>query len=120
MTTMDEGLKATSAWFNENLATVFERMEADRNGSARQCQWDAEDGWVIVYTTARVKGGPHDGRFVVLTYKPEGKGSRSGDPSRWVCNYKRAFSTRKAAKARAVQLYYQHSPKAALRHGVRQ
>jgi hypothetical protein len=53
-----------------------------------------------------------------MTYKPVGRGARTGKAREWRCIYKRAFSTRKAAKARAVALYYQHSPKTAKRHGV--
>lgn len=80
------------------------------DGSARQRQWSAEDGWLIVYTTERVDRGRWAGKFVTMAYKPEGKGARSGNASRWRRVYARAFSTRKAAKARAIALYRQHSP----------
>lgn len=86
------------------LSRVLDRMERERQGAARQQLWTAEDRWVIGYTTSRVVGGPHAGKFVTLAYKP------SSDDS-WALDYQRAFSTRKAAKARAVALYRQHSPR---------
>lgn len=81
------------------------------DGSARQAMWNAEDGWLIVYTTERVTGGRWDGRFVTMAYKPEGKGSRSGKASSWRRVYARPFSTRKAAKSRALRIYADHSPR---------
>jgi hypothetical protein len=102
---------------NRHFAKVWNEMLARRDGHAEQCQWRAEDGWLIVYTTTRVQDGPHDGKFVTLAYKPVGPGART-KPREWRCVYKRAFSTRKAAKARAVKLYYDHSPKKAAKHGV--
>lgn len=88
------------------------------DGSARQTQWSAEDGWIIVYTTERVDRGRWEGRFVTMAYRPEGKGSRSGrgKASRWRRVYARPFSTRKAAKARALALYAAHSPRWAARN----
>jgi hypothetical protein len=87
-------------------------------GSARQCQWQAEDGWLIVYTTSRVEGGEYHGKFLAMAYRPEGKGARSGKPTQWTIAYRRPFATRKTAKARATALYYRHSPRAAARHGI--
>lgn len=100
-----------------NILAEFEEMAKRRDGAARQTQWEAEDGWIIVYTTSRVEGGPHHGKFVTQALKPKGKGARSGKAKMWVEAYRRAFSTRKAAKARAIALYAQHSPKWAARHG---
>lgn len=95
------------------IMAEFERAMGDRSGRARQAHWLAEDGWYIVYTTSRVVGGPHDGKFVTQALKPYGRGARSGrrGAQQWVEVYRRAFSTRKAAKARAEALYRQHSPK---------
>lgn len=75
--------------------------------------WLAEDGWHIVYTTTKVEGGEHHGRFITMAYKPVGKGARGGrkGAQEWERTYLRAFSTRKAAKVRAVALYRQHSPR---------
>lgn len=77
---------------------------------ARQCTWAAEDGYLVTYTTSRVEGGEHDGKFLVQVHKPVGKGARSGKAMRFSETYRRAFSTRKAAKARAEKIYRQHSP----------
>jgi hypothetical protein len=96
-----------------NLLEEFERTMAARSGTARQAHWQAEDGWYIIYTTTRIKGGPHDGKFVVQAMKPYGKGARSGrkGAQQWVEAYRREFSTRKLARARAEALYRKHSPK---------
>lgn len=99
-----------------NLLADFERMAGARDGTAAQRQWHAEDGWIIIYTTSRVKGGPHNGKFVVQALRPYGKGART-NPDRWREAYRRQFSTRKAAKARALDLYAKHSPKWAARAG---
>lgn len=101
------------------LEDVLARIEANMpapDGRADQRQWECEDGWIVVYTTSRVSGGPHAGRFVTMSYKPQGTGARSGQAVRLKRNYLRAFSTRKAAKQRALEIYYQHSPKAKARH----
>lgn len=86
-------------------------------GLDRIQEWEAEDGWLISYSTARIKGGPFDGKFVVTAHKPYGKGARGGrgKVERWVLAYTRSFVTRRAAKARALQLYRKHSPKFAAR-----
>lgn len=98
---------------------ILARLEAEarlRDGTARQAQWQAEDGWVIVYTTTRVVGGPHAGKFVCQAFKPTGKGARSGNAGILVQAYRRAFSTRKAARARALALFQKHSPEWAAKH----
>jgi hypothetical protein len=51
-----------------------------------------------------------------MSYKPEGKGARTGQAVRLRRNYLRPFSTRKAAKQRALEIYYRHSPKRAAAH----
>lgn len=89
---------------------AFERMFMP-DGYAAQRTWTAEDGWIVVYTTERVTGGKNAGRFVTMAYRPRGRGSRTGKARQWIRVYLRGFSTRKAAKARAVTLYRQHSPK---------
>jgi hypothetical protein len=86
-------------------------------GSAAQRLWNAEDGWIIVYTTERVDRGRWADKFVTMLYKPHGKGARSGKAEEWRRTYARAFSSRKAAKARALDLYSEHSPKWLARHG---
>lgn len=79
-------------------------------GTARQQKWMCGDGWFVAYTTERVKGGPFDGRFAVLLYKPIGKGARGGPrkAQEWKLVYKRGFSKRKLARARAEALWFQH------------
>lgn len=86
------------------------------DGSARQRMWTAEDGWLVVYTTEPVDAGRWAGRFVTMAYKPTGKGARTGKAERWMRVYARAFATRKGAKARALDLYREHSPLWAARH----
>lgn len=104
---------------HENMKSVFERFGVTSNeGEANQAQWQTEDGWIVSYTTSRIEGGRNHGKFAVMLYKPTGKGARTGKASEWTRTYMRAFSTRKAARKRAEQLYYQHSPKTAERHGV--
>lgn len=96
------------------LLEDFEQAQGRREGTARQAHWETEDGWLISYTTSRVQGGPHHGRFVVQALRPYGRGARTS-PERWREAYRREFATRKAAKARAEALYRQHSPKYAAR-----
>jgi hypothetical protein len=91
------------------LSRAFAEMENRRVGTARQAMWQARDGWCIAYTTSRIVGGPYDGRFAVMAYKPVGKGARTGKANEWVRVYYRGFSTRKAARARAERLYDQHT-----------
>lgn len=110
-----ESFEETEA--GRRLLSVLDRMWGDRQGRAAQRLWDCEDGWIIGYTTTRVQGGPNHDQFVVLAYRPTGRGARSGKPSSWKISYRRGFATRKTAKRRALQLYYRHSPKRAARHG---
>ena len=95
------------------MQEVFVEIERQQRGLARQARWQARDGWMIAYTTERVDGGPHDGKFLTMAYKPVGKGARSGYGAarEWKRVYLRAFSTRKSARARAEALYQQHSRK---------
>lgn len=87
------------------------------DGSAQQTMWTAEDGWMVAYTTERVRGGRWHGRFVAMAYKPVGPGSRTGKAEAWRRVYARAFARRKLAKARAMDLYADHSPQYVARHG---
>lgn len=86
-------------------------------GLARTSQWIAEDEWIIEYTTQRIRHGRLDGLFAVLVFKPTGKGSQSGKARRWERVRMDATDTRREAKQRALKFYYEHSPKAAARHG---
>lgn len=75
--------------------------------------WECEDGWRVIYSTERISEGPYAGKFLCLAYKPVGPGSRSGrdNAGKWKRVYIRDFRTRKSARARALDLYYTHSPK---------
>lgn len=79
-------------------------------GTARHQQWLCRDGWMVSYTTERVKGGPLNGKYAVLLYKPVGKGARGGrrKAQAWKLVYKRGFSKRKLARARADALWEKH------------
>lgn len=78
------------------------------DGSAKTRQWPCDDGYIVEYSTERARGGRWDGHFVVLLFKPIGKGSRSGNAEEWKRVYFRGFKTRATAKRRAVALYHQH------------
>jgi hypothetical protein len=97
----------------DDLKELFMQDQVDRSGSARQTLWTAPDGWVVGYTTEAVRGGPEQfrGKFVTLAYKPVGKGARSGrgKAHEWTLVYKRGFTKRRLARARAEALYSQHS-----------
>lgn len=101
-----------SAWFARN-AHRFDYTDPTVNEAARIALWQCPDGWVVGYTTSRVERGPDTGRFVTVAYKPFGPGARSGTSEQIVMTYERAFTTRKAAKARAEALYVKHSAKRA-------
>jgi hypothetical protein len=98
-----------------DIEVMFEEL-----GRSRQNGITAEDGYYIRYSTGRVQGGKYDGKFLTIGYKPIGPGARSGNATRWTANYIRAFSTRKAAKARLFDLYYQHSPEASAKRAARE
>jgi hypothetical protein len=108
--------------YSAELMRALERMDVDYAPLGRvehQREWACEDGWYVFYTTSKVIGGSHDGKFLVQAFKPVGKGSRSGKgkAEQWVEAYSRAFVKRQAAKNRALELFAQHSPKWAARHG---
>lgn len=87
------------------------------DGLARHTTWTCEDGWLVGYTTERIRHGRNDGKFAVMAYRPRGKGARTGRAETWQRVYFRTFAKRKTAKARALKLYAQHSPKWARRNG---
>lgn len=82
-------------------------MDLLSGGRARQATWAGEDGWTIGYTTARIVGGAHDGKFAAFAYE-----RGSAEPADV-----RVFSKRKLAKDKAISMYCQHSPRWARRHG---
>ena len=102
-----EGLNLLD-FMSADMRREWIEAENRRVGTARQALWECRDGWIVGYTTTRIVGGPFDGRFAVMAYKPIGKGARSGNADERVRVYYRGFSTRKAARARAERLYDQH------------
>lgn len=95
-----------------NILDEFHRAETARVGGYERSQtWLCEDGYIIEYTTTRVEGGPHDGKFAVLMFKPVGKGARGGRKTAqaWQRTYIRGFAKRKSARARAEELWEQHN-----------
>lgn len=79
-----------------------------RDGEARQAFWTCGDGWIVGYTTERIRGGKFNGKFAAMAYKPVGKGARSGKAEEYVRVYFRGFAKRKSAKDRAYALYEKH------------
>lgn len=90
--------------------TLLERMQVDNGlGKYERARWwrQCKDGWRIAYTTTRAVGGKHDGKFVVMAYKPYGRGARS-DPHQWELVYHRGFVKRNSARDRSIALWKQH------------
>jgi hypothetical protein len=93
---------------DEQFAAAF-----SPEGLARTASWQTEDDWVIEYTTSRIRAGKLDGLFAVMVFKPKGRGSKRV----WERVRLDRCDTRREAKQRALRFYYEHSPKAAARHG---
>lgn len=92
------------------LIEAFEETMVERDGSARHQLWTCEDNWLVGYTTEKTKGGPNSDKFEVLAYRPCGRGARSAKPREWRLVYRRGYVLRRKAKARALELFYKHSP----------
>lgn len=108
--------ESTQQWLERRLAVAIGKM----NGRARQQQWHCEDDWLVVYTTSRVEGGPHDGYWLVLLYKPVGKGSRvqrKGTAEQWTVVKRERHKLRREARASAERHYWLHNPKRAAKLG---
>lgn len=101
------------------LAEFNDLMVQRDGGYKRSQQWLCEDGWIIEYTTTKVEHGPHDGKYVVMAFKPVGKGARGGRKTAqsWQRTYIRGFAKRKSARARAETLYWRHNPTRAAKWG---
>jgi hypothetical protein len=103
-----------------DILAEFEAIEMARvGGYSSSQQWLCEDGWIIEYTTSKVVGGPHDGKYAVMAFKPYGKGARGGRKTarNWQRTYIRGFAKRKSARARAEVLYWRHNPTRAAKYG---
>jgi ribosomal protein S27E len=89
--------------------TVKVQVVFGGDGSAKHiCAYTCGDGWIVQYTTSRVVGGPHDGKFAVLVYKPVGTGSRTGKAKNWERTYFKGYAKRTTAKKHALALVDQH------------
>lgn len=93
---------------DEQFAAVF-----SPDGLARTACWQTEDDWMVEYTTSRIRAGKNDGLFAVMVFKPKGRGRKRV----WERVRFDRCDTRREAKQRALRFYYEHSPKAAARHG---
>lgn len=93
---------------DEQFAAAF-----SPEGLARTTSWSTEDDWVVEYTTTRIRAGKLDGLFAVMVFKPKGRGRKRV----WERVRLDRCDTRREAKQRALAFYYEHSPKAAARHG---
>lgn len=114
MTSNEIGLRIEAEFLElmgeEAYAQIF-----SPDGMARQTEWLCRDGWLVGYTTSRIRHGRNDGKFAAFAFKPIGKGARGGrrTATSWKRVYFRAFAKRKTARARAEQLYHQHQRKPA-------
>jgi hypothetical protein len=82
------------------------------DGLARHVTWTCDDGWLVGYTTERIRhGGANEGKFAAMAWRPYGRGARGGrrGARQWKRVYFRTFSKRKSARARAEKMYHQHS-----------
>jgi len=100
------------AAISRRLSELLDWAGRQRDGEARQALWQCDDGWIVGYTTGRIKGGPLDGKFATMGFKPRGKGARSGDPENgWERVYYVKAASRKLAKQRAMRLWDKHNSK---------
>lgn len=91
-----------------------ERLSHFPGGSCGVRAWLAEDDVYVAYSTSAIVGGPHHGKFFVQTF---GLHVPEDGFSVRTTTYERTFSRRSTAKARALQIYADHSPKWARRNG---
>ncbi len=76
------------------LAALFSRQPAYR-------YWTDPRGYRYCWTTERMS----DGKYAAFTYRPVGKGSRSGKATRFKLAREVHFRTRRAAKQRAADWF---------------
>ena len=88
------------------LNDMWQEYMREVKGSARQAQWNTEDGWVVMYTTSRVVGGKHAGTFIAQSFRPDRK--HKGE---YIQDVRMICDTRAAAKKWATRWYREHSPK---------
>lgn len=104
---------------SEELNRALERMGGySPDGSVERWQYfNCEDGWYVEYTTTKVEGGPHDGKYAVMVYKPVGEGARTGKAREWQRVLFSGYVKRKTARQHALVHYYKHSHRKAEQHG---
>ena len=109
MSTRDIGAEIT-AFLNRD--PVLRELFAPPR-EARYRYWQTEDGWRFHYTTEKMG----DGKYASAIYAPHGKGSRSGRKAvtEWHVRREVHHATRRAAKARAYELFAQHKAEIAAR-----
>lgn len=72
-----------------------------RDGQSPFLYYKGPRGELYVYTPWK----DQDGNYWTWTYQPKGKGSRSGDPERWVASHITQARSRKTAHKRARHRY---------------
>lgn len=90
------------------------------DGLASTRQWHCEDDWLVQWTTEPVRGGKYDGYFLVMLFKPVGKGSRAqrkGSASEWQRVKIERCKTRSECKQRREHHYWEHNPTRAAKCG---
>lgn len=106
-------VREMSAELNRAMAKMLDPSDyaalTNPDGLARQQLWQARDGWIVGYTTERIRGGRFAGAFAVLAYRPVGKGSRTGKPEEWQRVTFSRCATRRRARERAETLYERHN-----------
>lgn len=96
--------EAPSAEFVARLNAELARIYGPE---PRWCYFQRGNGPMFCWT---VEKNPGDGRYASFVYKPVGKGSRSGEATRWTLVETGRWKVvehakRKTAKARALRLY---------------
>lgn len=72
-----------------------------RRGQRSHLYWQDDRGWMYAYTPWKDR----DGNYWTWTYKPVGKGARSGKPRRWKAIQIVSARSRKTAMKRAERRY---------------
>lgn len=107
---MDEWDAAAEAATRRVRELLGNRFTSPDGEVERQRLWQTDTGWIVGYTTTKVMGGPHDGKYATMAYKPLGKGARSGEPENgWERVYFKGAAKRRVAKDRALRLHNQHT-----------
>lgn len=114
-------ISALNEYLNEKVATLFPAADPGlvyaphfKYEDDTSAEFRLKDGqnWYIYFEDKRTKAmycytpwADTRGWYWCFDYAPRGKGSRSGDPSRWMIKNPVKFRKRKAARARAKARY---------------